>query len=116
MITLDIDKNLLDLYSDTIEEETDIMYIKYLDNNDIIKIAKITNYLDIIEITSDIRLTARYPLKGGKLRNYKPEDETRQERLYRLALEKVGYKKKYKKRYFKQEKDSKDIIQELKAK
>lgn len=114
MITLDIDKDFLDVYNDQTDDEK-ILFIKYLDNQNRLKIAMITDFKSVVTTASDIRLTARYPLKGGKLRSHKPKDESRQERLYRLALEKVGYKKKHKKRYPKKEEDSKDIIQELKG-
>lgn len=89
------------------------VYVRYFDGNKKEQLIKITRPQSKKGTKTDIQLSAVYPLKGGSLRYNKPKGETRQERLYRLALEQAGYKNKYKKHYSKKEKEQIDSVTSL---
>lgn len=91
-------------------DNLDMILIKYVDTNDKVRIALVKNKHSVSIQNTNTKLTARYPLKGSGVI---AKSKSKEYRLYRIALERAGYKNKETKKKSKKDKDNKDVITSL---
>ena len=115
MITIKIPTYLI-TYLQRKEKDFDGIYIEYKDE---LGIKKLVYVADKYTITNEIlkeRLSAVYPIKGSGVPNGTKKlgiEEPKEHKYWRLALERAKYKKRWKLKYTKKEKEDKDIIEQF---
>ncbi|SUW84871.1 Uncharacterised protein [Campylobacter hominis] len=115
MITIKVPTYLI-TYLQRKEKDPNGIYIEY---KDILGIKKLAYVADKYTITSEKlleRLSAVYPIKGSEIPNGTKKlgvKEPKEHKYWRLALERAKYKRKWKLKYSKKEKEDKDIIEQL---
>lgn len=114
MITIKVPTYLI-TYLQRKEKDPNGIYIEYK----VLGIKKLAYVADKYTITSEKlleRLSAVYPIKGSEVPNGTKKlgvKEPKEHKYWRLALERAKYKRKWKLKYSKKEKEDKDIIEQL---
>lgn len=115
MITIKVPTYLI-TYLQRKEKDPNGIYIEYKDE---LGIKKLVYVADKYTITNEIlkeRLSAVYPIKGSGVPNGTKKlgvEEPKEHKYWRLALERAKYKRRWKLKYTKKEKEDKDIIEQF---
>lgn len=115
MITIKVPTYLI-TYLQRKEKNPNEIYIEYKDELGVKKLAYIADKYTVTSKKMVERLSAVYPIKGSEVPNGTKKlgvKEPKEHKYWRLALERAKYKKRWKLKYSKKEKEDKDIIEQL---
>lgn len=115
MITIKVPTYLI-TYLQRKEKNPNEIYIEYKNTLGVKKLAYIVDKYTVTSKKMVERLSAVYPIKGDGVPNGTKKlgvKEPKEHKYWRLALERAKYKKRWKLKYSKKEKEDKDIIEQL---